>query len=48
MGYASLMHWLLGQAISTTETIYTDPEYGVEHSLYFVSSHPISFQNEDG
>ena len=48
MGYASLMHWLLGQAISTTETIYTDPEYGVEHSLYFVSSYPIPFQDGDG
>jgi hypothetical protein len=41
MGYASLMHWLLGQAISTTETIYTDPEHGIEHSLYFVSSSPL-------
>jgi hypothetical protein len=36
MAYAALMHWLLGQAISTVETIYTDPEYGVEHSIYFV------------
>lgn len=43
MAYAALMHWLLGQAISTTETIYTDPEHGVEHSLYFVTyaSYPI-------
>lgn len=38
MGYAALMHWLLGQAISTIETIYTDPVHGVEHSIYFVSS----------
>lgn len=36
MGFAALMHWLLGQAISTIETIYTDPEHGVEHSIYFV------------
>lgn len=37
MIYASLMHWLLGQAISTTETIYTDHVHGIEHSIYFVS-----------
>jgi len=45
MGYASLMHWLLGQAISTTETIYTDPEHEIEHSLYFVTyaAYPIFF-----
>ena len=36
MGFAALMHWLLGQAISTVETIYTDPAHGVEHSIYFV------------
>jgi hypothetical protein len=36
MGFAALMHWLLGQAISTVETIYTDPEHGVEQSIYFV------------
>lgn len=36
MGYAALMHWLLGQAISTIETIYTDPEHGIEHSVYAV------------
>jgi hypothetical protein len=36
MGFAALMHWLLGQAISTIETIYTDPAHGVEHSIYFV------------
>lgn len=43
MAYAALMHWLLGQAISTTETIFTDPEHGVEHSLYFVTyaAYPI-------
>jgi hypothetical protein len=46
MGYASLMHWLLGQAISTTETIYTDPQHGIEHSLYFVSSYPINSHRE--
>jgi hypothetical protein len=39
MVYASLMHWLLGQAISTTETIFTDPVHKVEHSIYFVRSH---------
>jgi hypothetical protein len=37
MGYSALMHWLLGQAISTTETIFKDPVHGVEHSLYTVS-----------
>ena len=37
MIYASLMHWLLGQAISTTETIYTDHVHRIEHSIYFVS-----------
>lgn len=37
MAYAALMHWLLGQAISTTETIFTDPEHKIEHSTYFVS-----------
>lgn len=37
MLYAALMHWLLGQAISTAETIYTDDVKGVQHSLYFVS-----------
>lgn len=36
MGFAALMHWLLGQAISTIETIYTDPTHSVEHSIYFV------------
>jgi hypothetical protein len=36
MGYAALMHWLLGQAISAIETIFTDPENGVEHSYYVV------------
>lgn len=34
--YASLMHWLLGQAVSTTETIHKDHVHGVEHSIYFV------------
>jgi hypothetical protein len=37
MGYAAVMHWLLGQAISTVEAIWSDPENGVEHSVYFVS-----------
>ena len=37
MFYAAAMHWLLGQAISSTETIYTDPEHGIEHSMYFVT-----------
>jgi hypothetical protein len=37
MAYAALMHWLLGQAISTIETIYTDPVHGIEHSVYLVS-----------
>jgi hypothetical protein len=43
MAYAALMHWLLGQAISTTEAIYTDPEHGIEHSLYLITyaSYPI-------
>ncbi|CZR53379.1 uncharacterized protein PAC_03257 [Phialocephala subalpina] len=43
MCYAALMHWLLGQAISATETIYSDPAHGVEHSIYFVTyaSYPI-------
>ncbi|KAH7399833.1 hypothetical protein BKA64DRAFT_694562 [Cadophora sp. MPI-SDFR-AT-0126] len=43
MIYASLMHWLLGQAISTTETIFTDHVHGIEHSIYFVTyaAYPI-------
>lgn len=43
MFFASLMHWLLGQAISTIETIYTDPKNGIEHSIYFVTyaAYPI-------
>jgi hypothetical protein len=36
MVYAALMHWLLGQAISTAETIYTDEVHGIQHSMYFV------------
>jgi len=44
MVYASLMHWLLGQAISTTETIFTDPDHKVEHSVYFVRG-PFSFSD---
>lgn len=45
MVYASLMHWLLGQAISTTETIYTDPLHKVEHSIYFVRIYSDSPRN---
>ncbi|ESZ95515.1 hypothetical protein SBOR_4100 [Sclerotinia borealis F-4128] len=43
MMFASAMHWLLGESVSTIETIYTDPAYGVEHSVYFVTyaSYPI-------
>lgn len=43
MCFAALMHWVLGQAISTIETIYTDPDHGVEHSVYFVTfaAYPI-------
>lgn len=49
MTFSATMHWLLGQAISTTETIWVDPAYRVdpkdpadsgkmrEHSLYTVS-----------
>lgn len=42
MSYAALMHWLLGQAISTIENIYTDPEHGIEHSMYTVSEHLLA------
>lgn len=43
MVFAALMHWLLGQAISTVETIYTDPKHEIEHSIYFVTyaAYPI-------
>ncbi|KAF7880702.1 uncharacterized protein EAF01_011971 [Botrytis porri] len=43
MIFASAMHWLLGESISTVESIYTDPTYGVEHSVYFVTyaAYPI-------
>ena len=39
MGFSSLMHWLLGQAISTTETVWSDVsiDYNVSHSQYQVS-----------
>ena len=37
MTFASAMHWLLGQAISTIETIYADTVNHSEHSVYFVS-----------
>jgi hypothetical protein len=36
MIYASLMHWMLGQAISTTEAIFIDPVQKIEHSIYTV------------
>lgn len=36
MCYSALMHWLLGQAISATETVYSDRVHGVEHSVYHV------------
>lgn len=37
MGFSSLMHWLLGQAISTTEVVWSDPSINVSHSQYSVS-----------
>ena len=40
MGFSALMHWLLGQAISTTETVWSDhisDDYNVSHSQYDVS-----------
>lgn len=42
MIYASLMHWLLGQAISTTESIFTDPVHKIEHSIYAVRNDFLS------
>jgi hypothetical protein len=44
MSYAALMHWLLGQAISTVETIYTDPQHHVEHSMYTVGMHMLQLR----
>lgn len=43
MTFAAAMHWLLGESISTVETIYTDKESGLEHSVYFVTyaAYPI-------
>ncbi|RFU28743.1 hypothetical protein B7463_g7594, partial [Scytalidium lignicola] len=40
---AASMHWLIGQSISTIETIFTDPTSGVEHSVYYITyaSYPI-------
>lgn len=38
MSYSALMHWLLGQAISVTETIYSDVAHGVELSVYDASA----------
>ena len=37
MGFSALMHWLLGQAISTTETVWSDPSIHVSYSQYQVS-----------
>ncbi|KAJ8062584.1 hypothetical protein OCU04_009108 [Sclerotinia nivalis] len=43
MTSAAAMHWLLGQSISTVESIYTDPVHVVEHSVYCVTyaAYPI-------
>ncbi|KAI9644229.1 hypothetical protein NHQ30_007584 [Ciborinia camelliae] len=43
MAFAAAMHWLLGESISTVESIYTDPKSRVEHSAYFVTyaAYPI-------
>lgn len=43
MIFAAAMHWLLGESIATFESIYTDPAYGVEHSVYYVTyaAYPI-------
>ena len=40
MFFSSLMHWLLGQAISTRESIWADASFKVEHSQYTVSASP--------
>ena len=37
MVFSSLMHWLLAQAISTTEAVWFDPSTEVSHSAYSVS-----------
>lgn len=41
MAFSATMHWLLGQAISTIETIWVDPAHDLvprrEHSVYYVS-----------
>jgi hypothetical protein len=44
IAYSALMHWLLGQAISSTETIYSDVVHGVEHSVYKVSVFSVEGQ----
>ncbi|KAF7887503.1 hypothetical protein EAF00_009797 [Botryotinia globosa] len=43
MTFAAAMHWLLGESIATFESIYTDPAYGVEHSVHYVTyaAYPI-------
>lgn len=40
MGLSSLMHWLLGQAISTRETVWSNPDLKYLHSKYDVRSAP--------
>ncbi|CAD6442483.1 33baad1a-6dfe-4dc4-a074-25ebd4144f31 [Sclerotinia trifoliorum] len=43
MTFAAAMHWLLGQSISTVESVYADPMHGIEHSVYHVTyaAYPI-------
>lgn len=43
MAFAAAMHWLLGQAISTIETIYSDTQNKTESSIYHVAfaAYPI-------
>ena len=46
MALSAVMHWLLGQSISTTETIvadYTDPNHPWEHSQYSVCVPCVNF-----
>ena len=39
MAFSSVVHWLLGQAISTTEVVWSNPSTGETHSAYSVSLH---------
>ena len=39
MAFSAVMHWLLGQAISTRETVWYDPTINVLHSKYDVSAY---------